>query len=93
MAKKEKTVELKPKAHKISKEHLSQLQNLVNGINAMQFNIGKIESQKHRLLHDLDGAQEGIKTLQEMLVKEYGTFDVNINDGTINWPKENKDEK
>ena len=31
--------------------------------------------------------------MQEMLMKEYGTFDVNLSDGTINWPKENKDEK
>ena len=93
MGKKEKVIDLKPKVDKISDKHLTDLQKVVNTINAIQFNIGKIESQKHRLLHDLDGAQEGIKTLQEMLVKEYGTFDVNINDGTINWPKENKDEK
>ena len=39
---KEKTVELKPKAEKISEEHLKQLQQIVNNINGIQFNIGKI---------------------------------------------------
>ena len=93
MGKKEKVIDLKPKVDKISDGHLADLQKVVNTINVLQFNIGKIESQKHQLLHDLDSAQGGIKKLQEILVKEYGTFDVNINDGTINWPKENEDEK
>ena len=91
MAKKEKTVELKPKAHKISKEHLSQLQNLVNCINAMQFNIGKIESQKHTILHNLSIAQDRVSLFQDTLTKEYGTFDVNLEDGRINWPEGAKD--
>ena len=88
MAKKEKTIELKPKVEKISEEHLKELQNLVNGINGIQFNIGKIESQKHELLHNLSMIQQKIQQMQDTLQKEYGTFDVNIEDGTINWPKE-----
>ena len=90
MAKKEKVIDLKPKVDKISKEHLDSLQKVVNTINGIQFNIGKIESQKHHLLHNLDEAQKGIKTMQDMLVKEYGTYDVNLEDGTINWPKDEK---
>ena len=96
MANKEKEIELKPRVEKVSKEHLDKMQKIVNGINAMQFNIGKIESQKHTLLHNLSIAQDRISVLQDTLMKEYGTFDVNIEDGTINWPedkKENKDEK
>jgi hypothetical protein len=30
-----------------------------------------------------------IAKLQEEFQKEYGTFDINIEDGTINYPKEN----
>ena len=92
MAKKEKTIELKPKVEKISEEHLKELQNLVNGINGIQFNIGKIESQKHELLHNLSMIQQKIQQMQDTLQKEYGSFDVNISDGTINWPEE-KEEK
>ena len=91
---KEKTVELKPKAEKISEEHLKELQKIVNNINGIQFNIGKIESQKHNLLHELSGVQNQIIDMQDMFTKEYGTHDINVSDGTINWPKEeNKDEK
>ena len=90
MGKKEKVIDLKPKVEKISDNHLNDLQKVVNTINAIQFNIGKIEAQKHHLLHNLDEAQKGIKSMQDMLVKEYGTYDVNIDDGTINWPKDEK---
>ena len=38
-------VDLKPKAEKISEEQLKSLQNLVSGINKLQFDIGTIESQ------------------------------------------------
>ena len=93
MAKKEKVVDLKQKVDKISAQHLTELQSIVNTLNATQFNIGKIEVQKHKLLHELAAVQDNITMLQDKMTKEYGTFDINIDDGTINWPKENKDEK
>ena len=85
---KEKVVELKPKAEKISEEHLKELQAIVNRINTIQFNIGKMEAQKHSALHELAKAQDKVPLFQDVLMKEYGNFDVNLNDGTINWPKE-----
>ena len=95
MAKKEKEIELKVKAEKISEEHLKELQDLVNGINGIQFNIGKMEAQKHEFLHQLSVLQNKTSLMQDTLTKEYGSFDVNIADGTINWPDSNKveDEK
>jgi hypothetical protein len=41
-----KEFEVKPRAEKISDKHLEQLQKLVNSVNTMQFNIGKIEDGK-----------------------------------------------
>ena len=93
MANKEKTVELKPKVDKISEEHLKELQEIVNVINNVQFNIGKIESQKHAILHNLQQAQNRVTQFQDTLQKEYGSFDVNIEDGVINWPKEGEEKK
>ena len=90
MGKKEKVIDLKPKVDKISDEHLADLQKVVNIINAIQFNVGKIEAQKHEMLHDLVVSQKKVKDMQEALVKEYGTYDVNLNDGTINWPNNEK---
>ena len=90
---KEKTVELKPKVEKISKEHLDKLQKVVNTINGIQFNIGKVETQKHNLLHELSTLQQDVTDVRDLLIKEYGCEDVNVVDGTINWPKEDSDEK
>ena len=87
---KKKTVEVKQKAEKISKEHLSQLQNLVNTINSIQFNVGKMEMQKQMALRELMNTQDQVSTMQDILLAEYGSYDVNITDGTINWPKDEK---
>jgi flagellar biosynthesis chaperone FliJ len=84
MAKKSKVVDLKPKVDKVSEEHLNQLKQAVNTLNSIQFEIGKIESQKHSYLHKLSSVQDGVKALQDMLVEEYGTFDVNLQTGELN---------
>ena len=87
---KEKTVELKPKAEKISEEHLKELRQIVNTINNIYFQVGKLESQKHALLHELAATQDKVTLMQQTLDKEYGNHDINITDGTINWPKDEK---
>ena len=87
---KEKIVELKTKVEKISEEHLKELQDNVNAINQTQLNIGRIEAQKHSLLHELAIVQNKASMFQDTLKKEYGNDDVNIADGTINWKEDEK---
>ena len=87
--KKEKIVDLKPKAEKISEEQLKKVQSAVNDINKLQFDIGSLESKKHELLHGVAKLKEELGLMQGEFEKEYGTFDINIKDGTINYPKEN----
>ena len=89
MAKKEKVVDLKPKAEKITKEQLEKVQNSVNNINRVQLEIGSIELKKHELMHNVAGLRDEVVLLQSEFEKEYGTYDINIQDGTINYPKEN----
>jgi|TARA_R100001460_G_scaffold14379_2_gene32169 hypothetical protein len=90
MAKKEKVVDLKPRVDKISKEHLDQLLDAVNKINSLQFNIGRLETQKHKLLHEIALGNDTVSLLQDKMLKEYGSYDINLTDGTINWPKDEK---
>ena len=52
-------------------------------------NIGQLEARKHQLLHMIAGVNDELTLLQGELEKEYGTNDINIKDGTINYPKEN----
>ena len=90
MAKKEKVVDLKPRVDKISKEHLDQLLDAVNKINSLQFNIGRLETQKHKLLHEIALGNDTVSLLQDKMLKEYGSYDINLTDGTINSPKDEK---
>ena len=87
--KKEKVIDLKPKAEKITDEQLKKVQDTVNGINRGQLEIGSMEIKKHEMMHRIAGLREGLTVLQTEFEKEYGTFDINIQDGTINYPKEN----
>ena len=93
MAKKSKMVDLKPKADKVSDKQLTQLQNLVSNINKIKFDLGSLEAQKHGMLHSLISANEVIIELQNKFQEEYGTYDVNIQDGTINYKDEQTDKK
>ena len=90
MEKKEELVDLKPKADKISDEHLKELQEVVNIVNNLQFKIGQLEGQKHNLLHELGLSQKKIIDMQDTFSKEYGTFDINVADGTINKKEDEK---
>lgn len=90
MAKKEKVIDLKPKAEKITEEQLKELQAIVRTINALQFEVGKIEAQKHELIHRLSNSQSQVSVLQKTFEKEYGSCDININDGSINREENDK---
>ena len=86
-ATKEKMVDLAPKAEKITEEQLQVLQQVVNDNNAIQFKVGALEAQKHELMHQQAGIQTKIVELQDTFSKEYGTFDIDLQDGSINYPE------
>jgi len=77
------------KPEKITDEQLKKVQNTVNNINRAQLEIGSIEVKKHELMHQVAGFRDELTVLQAEFEKEYNTFDINIQDGTINYPKEN----
>ncbi len=88
MATKEKIVDLKSKPEKITDEQLKKVQETVNTINRAQIELGSMELRKHEMLHQLAGVKDELTSLQDELKEEYGTVDVNINDGTINYDVE-----
>ena len=87
MAKKEKVVDLKPKAEKITDEQLKKVQDTVNSMNRAQLEIGSMEVKKHEIMHSIAGLRDNLTLLQTEFEKEYGTFDINIQDGIINYPE------
>ena len=93
MAKKEKVVDLKPKAEKITEEQLKKVQDNVNGINKLQLELGMLETRKHAMLHNVAVFQENLAKLQDEFQVDYGTADINVKDGTINYKDEQADKK
>ena len=90
--KKEETIDLS-KPEKVSEEQLRKIQSLVERINQYQMNIGQLESRKHQILHALAGTNDEMNLLQNELNEQYGTNDINIMDGTINYPENGEADK
>jgi len=77
------------KPEKITDEQLKGVQELINSINRSQIELGQMETKKHAMLHHISSLQEQVGVMRDTFEKDYGTADVNIQDGTINYAKEN----
>ena len=75
------------KPEKITDEQLKKVQDTVNNLNRAQLEIGSMEIKKHEMMHQIAGLRDELTVLQGEFEKEYGTFDINIQDGTINYPE------
>ena len=91
--KKEEVIDLKPKAEKITEEQLKKVQDNVNGIYKLQLELGMLETRKHAMLHNVAVFQENLAKLQDEFQVDYGTADINVQDGTINYKDEQADKK
>ena len=91
--KKEEVIDLKPKAEKITEDQLKRVQENVNGINRLQLELGMLETRKHAMLHNVAGLQEKLTKLQDEFQVDYGTSDINVQDGTINYSDEQTNKK
>ena len=77
------------KPEKVTEEQLKNIQANVSRINQIYIELGRLTAAQHNQSHILAGVQDELTVIQNELNKEYGTSDININDGTINYPKEN----
>jgi len=73
---------------KISDEQLQKMQSLVKAISTTQNDIGVTETRKHNLLHQVFELQDLLAKLQEEFQTEYGTTDISIADGSINYKED-----
>jgi len=76
------------KPESITAEQLEKVQKLVNNINRGQLEVGAMELQKHENMHAITGLRKDLEVLQESLKEEYGTVDINIQNGTINYKED-----
>ena len=77
------------KPEKITDDQLKEVQDLINNINRSQMELGQMETKKHAMLHNVSMLQEGVGKIRDTFEKEYGTADVDIQTGIINYPQEN----
>ena len=84
---KEKIVDLNAKPEKITDEQLTKVQKTINGINRAQIELGQMEITKHEMMHNIAGLRDELAIMQNEFKKEYGTIDIDINDGTIKYPE------
>ena len=73
------------KPTKITNEQLDSLQKTINTINKAQMQIGVLHTNIHQLTHHIADTNDKLTLMQSEFEKEYGTYDINISDGTINY--------
>tara|TARA_R100001082_G_scaffold100725_1_gene69947 strand:+ start:277 stop:591 length:315 start_codon:yes stop_codon:yes gene_type:complete len=77
----DKIIDLTPE--KITDSQLNRLQSTIRTVEKLTSDMGRLEVQKHSLFVVLKEHQEIIRELRNEFNKEYGTDDINIQDGTI----------
>ena len=90
MATKTKVSKRLSKPEKVTNEELNKIQNLISTANKAQVDLGSIEIQKHNILHQVEAMQTAITVFRNEMKKTYGTDDIDIQSGVINY---NKDEQ
>jgi len=91
--KEDKIVDLNPKPEKITVSQLEKVQKAVSDINRAQMEVGRVETQKHMMMHEVVKLQEVLKEIQDELEKDYGTVNINIEDGVIKYPEDEQADK
>ena len=76
------------KPTKISNEHLSKMQDVINNLNRGQMEVGSLETRKQAILDHVKTFQVELARIQKDLKKEYGTDNINIHTGEINYDEQ-----
>ena len=73
---------------KIKEEQLKKIQEQQAAVSKILNEVGYLEANKHGLLHELAGVNEGIEVTKKELEEEYGAVNINLEDGTYTEIKE-----
>ncbi len=88
--KKEAVIDLKPKAEKIDEQELAKLQATIKTMDQLTGEVGVMEVRKYSMMRAMDQIQGNIEKLRSEFREKYGTDNINIQEGTINYPEDNK---
>lgn len=79
--------------NQITTEELTKLQNLVTVLTNVQNQIGKVETEKHILLHQFDIIGQQLNKLKSELKETYGDVDIDFKTGKFSKMKKNESNK
>ena len=83
-------VDLTPKPDKLTENQLARLQGTIKTIDQLTQQVGEQEIRKYGLIKAMETVQQRVQALRQEFVKEYGTDNINIQDGTITYPEDNQ---
>ena len=72
---------------KISENQLARLQSTIKTIDQLTTDVGRMEVQKYGLMKAMENIQLRIEAIRKEFKEEYGTDNINIQDGTIIHPE------
>ena len=82
-----KTKKKAKKAKKITNDELNKVQTIINDLNRGQLELGIMETKKHNMLHHINMIQDELTLMKAEFEKVYGTSNINIQTGEINYNK------
>jgi hypothetical protein len=85
----EEVIDMTPKPEKINEQQLARLRASVKTVDQLTHEVGGIEVRKHALMKAMETIQTRIEVMRVELKDQYGTDDISIQDGTINYQEEN----
>ena len=84
--KKEKVIDL-AKPEKITEQQLAEVQSSIKTIENLTKDIGNMEIRKYALMKAMESVHTRLEGVRVKLEEEYGTDNINLQDGTITYTK------
>tara|TARA_R110000744_G_scaffold66974_1_gene136786 strand:- start:241 stop:480 length:240 start_codon:yes stop_codon:yes gene_type:complete len=78
------------KAEKLTKLELKTLQETVQKVNQEHVELGRLENQKHKILHNMQEIDKDFADLQKEFEQKYGKVSINIESGELSEIKEDE---
>lgn len=78
------------KLNKLTEDELKSLQENVSKLNQVHIELGRLENQKHKILHEVNDVEKLFDELQKQLEDKYGKVSIDISNGQLSEIKENE---
>lgn len=75
----------------LTENELKSLQENISKLNQIHIELGKLENQKHKILHQINEIESLFDELQKELENKYGKVSINIENGELSEIKENEE--